>query len=153
MDWLGDHLWSLWLGAAAVLAVAEMMSLDLVLVMLAVGALGGMVAALAGAPVLLQVLVAAVGSIGMLALVRPPVARRLHRGPELRLGPGKLVGRTGVVTAAISVHETGRVRLDGEIWSATPYDESLVIAEGATVEVFEIRGATAVVHPVPQLDD
>ena len=46
----------------------------------------------------------------------------------------------------------GRVRLGGEIWSAQPYDETLSIEAGETVEVFEIRGATAFVHPVPRLE-
>ena len=40
----------------------------------------------------------------------------------------------------------------GEIWSAQPYDETLTIEPGETVEVFEIRGATAYVHPIPRLD-
>ena len=48
--------------------------------------------------------------------------------------------------------EPGRIRLAGEIWSAAPYDEDLTIAPGETVEVFEIRGATAYVHPVPTLE-
>ena len=52
MDWLGDNLWSAWLAAAALLAVGEMFSLDLVLVMLAVGAVAGMAVAIIGTSVL-----------------------------------------------------------------------------------------------------
>ena len=40
-DWLGDNAWAIWLSLAFLLAVAEIMSLDLVLIMLAVGALAG----------------------------------------------------------------------------------------------------------------
>lgn len=152
MNWLSENLWSVWLAAAAVLGVAELMSLDLVLVMLAVGAVAGMVAALVGAPLVLQLLVAGGASVAMLALVRPPVVKRLHNGPELNLGHGKLVGRQGVVTAAIGPHTTGRIRIEGEVWSAAPYDETLSIAEGETVEVLQIRGATALVHPIPSLE-
>jgi membrane protein implicated in regulation of membrane protease activity len=43
------------------------------------------------------------------------------------------------------------VKVAGEIWSAQPYDESLIIPSGATVEVFAIRGATAFVHPVGEI--
>jgi membrane protein implicated in regulation of membrane protease activity len=39
----------------------------------------------------------------------------------------------------------GRVRLDGEIWTARTYDEDRVIEPGARVQVMEIRGATALV--------
>ncbi|WP_139983283.1 NfeD family protein [Nocardioides litoris] len=148
MDWLSDHLWSIWLTVAVVLGVAELMSLDLVLAMLAVGAVAGGVAALAGAPIVLQLLLAGGASVAMLALVRPGVVRRLHTGPELRLGHGKLVGRRAVVTAAMDGVTTGRIRVDGDVWSAVPYDDTLEIAEGQTVEIFEIKGATAYVHPV-----
>ncbi len=152
MDWLNNNLWSLWLSAAALLAVGEMFSLDLVLIMLAVGAVAGMAVALTGAPFVLQALVAAGASMAMLALVRPSMAKRLHSGPELTLGHDKLLGKQGLVTEAISGMEHGRVRLGGEIWTAAPYDETLVIAPGETVEVLQIRGATAYVHPVPRLE-
>ena len=88
----------------------------------------------------------------MLAVVRPGLAKRFHGGPELQLGHGKLVGKQGLVTEPITAMAPGRIRLAGEIWSAQPYDETLTIAAGETVEVFEIRGATAFVHPVPGLE-
>jgi membrane protein implicated in regulation of membrane protease activity len=152
MDWLGDNLWAAWIGAAVLLGVAEMFSLDLVLIMIAVGAVAGMVTALIGAPFAAQVLVAAGASIAMLGVVRPALAKRLHGGPELTLGHGKLVGQRGVVTEEITGLQNGRVKLAGEIWSAAPYDESITIAAGETVEVLQIRGATAYVHPVPSLE-
>ena len=152
MDWLGDNQWAGWLALAAALGVAEMFSLDLILIMLAVGAVAGMLTGLLGGAFILQVLVAAGASVAMLALVRPNIVARLHTGPELRLGHGKLVGQRGVVTEQITSVEPGRIRLAGEIWSAAPYDENLTIAPGETVEVFEIRGATAYVHPIPTLE-
>lgn len=152
MDWLGENAWSLWLGLGITLGVAELFSLDLILLMLAVGAMAGMVAGLLSAPVVVQVLVAAAASLAMLAFVRPSMAKRLHAGPELRLGHGKLVGQQGVVTEQLSGLQPGRIKLAGEIWTAQPYDDTLTIAPGETVEVLEIRGATAYVHPIPSLE-
>jgi membrane protein implicated in regulation of membrane protease activity len=149
--WLGDHLWAAWLVLAVGLGVAEMVSLDLVLIMVAVGAVVGALAALASFPLILQVLLAAGSSAAMLALVRPNLVKKLHSGPDLRTGTNKLVGQQGVVTEQLSAHQPGRMKLAGEIWSACPYDESLTIAPGQTVEVFAIRGATAYVHPVGEL--
>ena len=151
MEWLGDHLWAAWLVLAVALGAAEMVSLNLILIMLAVGALVGTLAALASLPVALQVLLAAGASAAMLGLVRPNLIKRLHTGPDLVTGTGKLVGRQAVVTEELSANHPGRVRLDGEIWSACPYDEMTTIPAGATVEVFAIRGATAYVHPVGEL--
>ena len=152
MEWLQDHVWETWLGLAILLGVAEMFSLDLVLIMLAVGAVAGMVVAILGAPFALQVLVAAGASVAMLAVVRPTLAKRLHGGPELSLGHGKLVGQRGVVTEEITGLQVGRIKIAGEVWSAAPYDETLRISPGQTVEVLQIKGATAYVHPVPTLD-
>jgi membrane protein implicated in regulation of membrane protease activity len=57
-----------------------------------------------------------------------------------------------LLTERITGLEAGRIKLSGEIWSAKPYDETLTIDPGQTVEVLEIRGATAYVHPVPSLE-
>ena len=152
MEWFRDHMWETWLAAAILLGVAEMLSGGLILIMLAVGAVAGLVLATVGAPVALQLLAAAGTSIAMLALVRPGLAKRYQGGPELQLGHRKLIGKQGLVTEQITAMAPGRIRLAGEIWSAEPYDETLTIAAGETVEVFEIRGATAFVHPVPTLE-
>jgi membrane protein implicated in regulation of membrane protease activity len=151
VEWLGDHLWAAWLVLAVVLGVAEMTSLNLILIMLAVGSIVGALVALAGLPFALQLLLAAGSSVAMLALVRPNLVRKLQVGPDLVTGTRKLVGQTGVVTEEMSAHNPGRIKLAGEIWSACPYDDNLTIAPGATVEVFEIRGATVYVHPTGEL--
>ncbi len=152
MDWIRDHLWESWLALSIVLGVAEMFSLDLILAMLAAGAVVGMVAAIIGLPVAVQVIAALAASVAMLSLVRPAFVKRLHSGPELSLGHGKLVGTRGLVTEEITGLAAGRIKAGGEIWSALPYDENLRIAPGETVEILQIKGATAYVHPVATLE-
>lgn len=152
MDWIRDHLTESWLAVAVVLGVAEMFSLDLVLIMLASGALAATLGSLFIDSLALTAGLAIVTSVGMLAVVRPGLAHKLQKGPELQLGHGKLVGTQGTVTETVTALAPGRVRLSGEVWSAQPYDESLTIEAGETVEVFDIRGATAFVHPLPRLE-
>ncbi|MBD3946681.1 NfeD family protein [Nocardioides ganghwensis] len=152
MDWIRDHLWETWLALSIGLGVAEMFSLDLILAMLAAGAVIGMVAALLGLPVVVQVLAALAASTAMLAFVRPAFVKRLHGGPELSLGHGKLVGTRGLVTEEITGLAPGRIKAGGELWTALPYDENLRIAPGETVEILQIKGATAYVHPVATLE-
>jgi membrane protein implicated in regulation of membrane protease activity len=151
MDWIGDHLSAVFLGLAIVLGVAELASMDLILLMLAAGALAGMVSAV-WAPPVVACLIAAGVATACLALVRPSLVKRLHSGPELQLGHGKLVGAQGVVTERITGLQAGRVKLAGEFWTAAPYDDTVSIEPGETVEVLEIKGATAYVHPVPRLE-
>jgi membrane protein implicated in regulation of membrane protease activity len=145
---LDDNQWVLWLAMSVGLAAAELLSLDLILLMLAVGALGGAVVAAAQGPVVLQVLVALAISLGMLTFVRPNVVRRLHRGPELTTGHAALVGKQAIVLETVDAR-TGRIKLRGQIWSARSVDES-VIAPGSTVDVYEIDGATAVVYRISE---
>src|SRR5688572_19556022 len=118
MDWIGDHLSAVFLGLAIVLGVAELASMDLILLMLAAGALAGMVTSLAGAGFVCSALVAAAVATASLALVRPSLVKRLHSGPELQIGHGKLVGAQGVVTETITGLQTGRIKLAGEFWTA-----------------------------------
>lgn len=152
MDWLRDHAWETWLALTILLGVAELFSMDLILLMLAAGAGVGMLSALLGAPLVLQVILAAIAAIGSLAVVRPSALKRLHSGPELSLGHGKLVGEHAVALTRISDQQPGRIKLGGEEWTAKPYDQTLVIAPGDPVEVLQIKGATAMVHPVPRLE-
>jgi len=152
MDWFREHAWESWLALSILLGLGELASMDLILLMLAGGALVGFLAAVLGLPVVIQVVGASVAALAALALVRPTMARKLQGGPELRLGHGKLVGKQGVCTQRITGLEPGRIKLAGEIWTAEPYDETVTIEPGQVVDVLQIRGATAVVHPVPQIE-
>ena len=149
MGWVED--WQAWVGLAVLLGALELFSLDLILLMLAGGALLGMVAAIIGLPVVAQVLIALAGSVAALALVRPSVVKRLQGGPTLVLGHDALVGRQALVIERVSAHG-GQIKVGGDIWTARPYDEDLVIEPGATVDIFQIKGATALVHQIPELD-
>src|SRR4051794_7828542 len=149
-QWFQDNVWAMWLAAAVLLGLAELVSLNLVLLMLAGGAVVGMLVSLTPAGVGVQVLAAVAASISMLLLVRPNMIRRLHTGPDLRTGPAALIGKEGFAVAEVTVHG-GQVKLAGEVWTARPYDDDEVIPVGAKVQVFEIRGATAYVYEVPQL--
>jgi membrane protein implicated in regulation of membrane protease activity len=147
----GVESWQAWLALAVALGVLELFSLDLVLLMLAAGAVVGMFTALVGLPGFVQVLAAVAASVAALGLVRPSVVKRLHSGPDLVLGHDALVGRQALVVEEIS-SQAGQIRVGGEIWTARPYDEDEVIAVGSKVDIFQIKGATALVHPIPELE-
>jgi membrane protein implicated in regulation of membrane protease activity len=142
---MSDYDWALWVGLAVVLGVVEIATLDLMFLMLAAGALAGGVTALAGGPLVLQVVIAMVVAIGMLAAVRPVALRHLRTPLAIRTGTAALVGAPAVALERVDAH-SGRVKLRGEVWSARTFDPSTVIEAGRSVEVVQIDGATAVVY-------
>ena len=146
-DWLGDNSWAIWLSLAFLLGIAEIMSLDLVLIMLAVGALAGAgVAVIAPSLWWLQILVASGISIMMLLLLRPTLLAKVRNMPGYRSSSAKMVGSSGVATSQID-KSGGEIKVDGQSWSARPYSSDLVIEQGTEIEVYEIDGVIAVVYP------
>ena len=138
--------WVIWLIVAAVLGVAELMTTTLALGLLAVAAAAAAITGAAGGAVPIQIGVFVVAAVAGLGLVRPFAVRHIRQPPPLRTGTAALIGRSALVLEDVSAHG-GRVRIGGEEWSSRPYDETLVIPAGATVDVIDISGATAVVYP------
>jgi membrane protein implicated in regulation of membrane protease activity len=141
--------WIVWLIVAAVLGVAELLTMTFALGLIAVGAVvAAAVAALSlGLP--FQALAFVVASVAGLGGVLPVARRHIKQPPLLKTGPAALVGRSARVLEEVTVHG-GRVRIGGEEWSARSYDETdetLVIPVGRTVDVMQIEGATALVYP------
>jgi membrane protein implicated in regulation of membrane protease activity len=135
----------IWLIAAAVLGVAEMLTTTLALGLVAIGALAGALTEVAGGPPVLQLVVFVAVSLAGIVLIRPVAMRRLKNRTTFRTGTAALVGQTGFVLDDVSP-QAGRIRIGGEEWSARPYDETSFIPAGSTVDVLQIKGATALVH-------
>lgn len=136
--------WVWWLGAALLLAVVEILSLDLVLIMLAGGALAAMGLALLGLPLWIQILGFTVTSASLLLALRPYLLRHLRkRVPLVETNAAAHVGRVAVAVTAVT-DRSGRVKLAGEVWTART-DGHDVIEVGEEARVVRIEGATAIV--------
>lgn len=142
---MGDYDWAAWLGLAVVLGIVEVTSLDLVFLMLAVGALAGALTALVTDNFVIQMLVSLAAAVAMLAVVRPVALRHLRTPLAIRTGTAALVGQHGIATERIDRND-GRIKLKGEVWSARTFDPTCVIEAGQGVEVVQIDGATAIVY-------
>jgi membrane protein implicated in regulation of membrane protease activity len=136
--------WVIWLIVAVVFAVGEIATLGFFLAPFAVGALAASLVSAAGADTVVAGVLFLVLSAVLFGLVRPVARRHLRTPPQLRTGTAALVGQNATVLETVSEH-TGSVRLQGEVWTARPYDEDETIDAGRRVQVMEIRGATALV--------
>ena len=85
-------------------------------------------------------------AVSTVAFVRaaPGRAAALRLPAELRTGTAALVGKSGTVIEPID-RDSGSVRIEGEVWTARPYDEDETFEPGQRVHVLQIRGATALV--------
>ncbi|MDR0341925.1 MAG: NfeD family protein [Nocardiopsaceae bacterium] len=138
--------WVIWLIAAALLGGAEILTGTLALGLLAVAAAAGGVVGAAGLGLPAELIAFAVAAVAGLGVVRPIAMRHIKQPPPLRTGTAALVGRSALVLEDVSAY-AGRIRIGGEEWSSRPYDETLVIPAGSTVDVLKIDGATALVYP------
>lgn len=135
----------IWLIFALVLAGAEALTGDMFLLMLSGGALAAAgVNWLTNWPLWTDALVFLIVSVLLLALVRPPLRRRLTPAPSIQLGIQALEGKQALVLDRVASHE-GQVKLDGQVWTARPLNEGDVYEPGESVTVVHIDGATAVV--------
>ena len=142
--------WLWWVGLALALGVIEMLTVDLMFLMLGGGALAGAAAGALGAPLWAQVLIAVAVAGILLFLVRPLAKRRLDaHTPDTKTNSAAQVGRSATVVSDVT-QRAGRVKLHGEVWTARVADPGVVLPTGTSVQVVRIDGATAVVAPVEQ---
>lgn len=137
--------WLWWWGAALLLVLAEVLSLDLVLLMFAGGAIAAGIAAAFGVPLAAQLLLLSLVSVLLLMVLRPWLLRYLReRVPLVETNTAAQVGRLALVVEDVDVRG-GRVKLSGEVWSARTADHDVRYGPGSEVRVVAIDGATAVV--------
>ncbi len=139
-------LWVIWIIVACAFAAGEIASLGFFLAPFAGGALLAALVDLTGAPDVFSIAVFLVASALMFGLLRPIVQRHARMPPSIRTGTQALLGESVLVLEPIdNDHDTGTVKLSGEIWTARSYLDDHPIPAGTRVEVVEIRGATALV--------
>src|SRR5579864_5297163 len=132
--------WLIWLVGALALGAGELHARSFFLAPLAAGAL-------IAAGAIVAVVFVAVSALSLRTL--RPLALRQRRVPmALRTGTAALVGRRAIVFERIANDEgIGKVKIDGDLWTARSLDDDAVLGVGEVVEVVAIRGATAVVMP------
>jgi membrane protein implicated in regulation of membrane protease activity len=141
--------WLIWLIVSVGFVIAEIFSLDLVLIMFAAGALAAAGTAAVVDNLFIQALVFAIVSVLALVVVRPLAQRRLQNTTdEHRMGIEALKGSTAVVLELVDEH-SGLVKIGGEEWTARVFDATQVLEPGQQVQVIDIKGATALVWRQP----
>lgn len=136
--------WTWWLLAAAALGIPLVLTAVPEFALFAVGALAAAGVAALGGGAVLETLTFVVVSVGLVVFVGPVARRQLRKGPQIKMGIEALQGATAVVAETVD-GEGGRIKLNGEIWSARALNPDSVYQPGQKVDIVEIQGATALV--------
>ena len=135
-----------WLAAFIAFAIGEAITVGLVSVWFAVGALAGLFAAALGAGLWLQITVLLGLSALALALFKPLSGKFLR--PKLSAtNADRVIGASALVTETIDNSQAqGQVKVKGQIWSARSAQD-IVIPAGRDVKVLRIEGVKVIVEP------
>ena len=135
----------IWLIVAVILGIMEAVTVSLISVWFAIGALAAIIPAYFGVPFWGQILVfLAVSAIAFAFTKR--FFKDVVKVKKQPTNSDGLIGTDGIVTAEINNHEgAGKVYISGLTWSARSKNGK-TIPEGAVVTVDKIEGATLVVE-------
>ena len=134
-----------WCIAAAAFIVVEAITVQLVSIWFAVGALAALLTTVFTGLWWVQVVVFGVVS-GLALIFLLPLARKLILKKNEPTNADRAIGKTALVTEEIVKREgRGTVNLEGVIWSAVTEEEETIPA-GSEVKVLAIRGVKLLVE-------
>jgi membrane protein implicated in regulation of membrane protease activity len=136
----------IWVGAAVILGIGELLTAGFFLLPFAVGAAAAAILAFMGVDFALQLVTFVVISVVFLAVLQR-FARQEQSGGTEPAGAGRYRGKMAIVLEPINRREgTGSVRMETEQWRATT-DGDTEIPVGEEVVIKEVRGTRLVVEP------
>ena len=136
-----------WIIAMVVFLVIEAVTVGIVSVWFAIGALFAMVTAMLGANLWVQITVFLVVSAIALYFTRPLVKKFVNNKVE-PTNADMLIGKECRVVETIdNLSGTGAVYVDGKIWTARTVDEE-IIPEGQLVKAERIEGVKLIVSKI-----
>ena len=109
-----------------------------------IGGVAACVASIAGASVLVQVIVFLLVSIVLLYFTRSLAEKKL----KIKKTNVNFAVKTALVIEAITPHNTGQVKAQGQIWTAITDSEDSTMEKGTTVRILRVEGVKLVVEPL-----
>ena len=138
-----------WLIALAALLILEAVTVGLVCLWFAAGALCALIVSFFVENVWVQLAVFLAVSLACLLALRP-LAKKYVDPRRVPTNADRVVGAEGVVTEAIdNLKAQGQVRVDGAPWTARTEPDAPPIPAGTAVRVLRIEGVKLIVSPIP----
>ena len=133
-----------WAAAILIFGIAEAVTVQMVSIWFLVGAIAALIAALCGAPPVIQIIVFIAVSVLALVITRPLVKKYISPKKE-NTNADRVIGQIGIVIENIdNINAIGQVKVDGKIWTARSADNSNIPA-GSEVVIDRIDGVKLIV--------
>ena len=138
-----------WLIALAALLILEAVTVGLVCLWFAAGALCALIVSFFVENVWVQLAVFLAVSLACLLALRP-LAKKYVDPRRVPTNADRVVGAEGVVTEAIdNLKAQGQVSVDGAPWTARTDPDAPPTPAGTAVRVLRIEGVKLIVSPIP----
>ena len=135
----------IWFGIFALLVVVEILTLGLTTIWFAAGAIVAFIAALLGAPQIVQIILFVVVSILMLVFTRP-IAQKYFNKNTYKSNSEGLIGKSAKITERVDNNNgTGYAIVNGLEWTARSEHDEEPIEKGEMAEIKSISGVKLIV--------
>ena len=136
-----------WIGIAVLFAIIEATTLGLTTIWFTIGGGVACITSLFGAPLIVQIIVFLAVSILLLYFTKPLAVKKLKIGGE-KTNVDALAGEIAVVTEDITPHNTGQVKVAGQIWTAISDRKDNTLVKGTEVRIIRVEGVKLIVTPI-----
>lgn len=140
-------MWQIWLIAAGVFIIGEIITVGFLLFWLGIASLIAMVVSFFTSNVIFQMTVFVISS-AILIFATKPLVKKISRKDNISTNVYSIIGKKAIVIEDINwASGTGQIKCEGEVWSAKT-KEQIDIPEGSEVEIVSIEGVKAYVKPL-----
>jgi len=142
-------IWTIWLIFAGICFILEMATEGFLICWLGVGGLCAMgISFIFPDALLAQLIVMAVVSTTLILCTRK-LLKKAHKDDAPSMNVYTILGKKAIVSQTIdNLKGQGKIKIDGDMWSARNSDGDELINEGDTVEVISIEGVKAMVRKI-----
>ena len=142
-------MWYIWLILSGLILIIEAMTAGFLIFWLSIGSLFAMITSFFTDNIFIQTSVFVISSTILIFATKPFVKKFTQAKSPIKTNVYSIIGKTGIVTQEInSIHSTGQIKVDGEVWSAIGENDSSIIPKDSEVKILEVKGVKAIVTPI-----
>lgn len=136
-----------WLALLIIFVIAECLTVGLISIWFAGGALIAMFVALAGLGTVWQITVFLVVSAFLLVITRPIAVKYINNKKEKTNYESVIGSVVKVIEKIDNLNQTGAAFADGKEWTARAIDDSVILEKDTFATVVSIEGVKLIVEP------